>query len=89
MSGRFVGSGLSPSRSVGARTNSPGKQRDSVQKKSSQPFAAIQRAPGATPMSGVNGPGPSPPTIVPIVWVPCCALSHGSSPQIPVGSHHE
>ena len=58
-----------------------------MQKKSSQPLAAIHWRPGATPMSGVNGPGPSPPTIVPIVWVPWPALSHGSSPQMPVGSH--
>jgi len=88
MSGRRVGSGLPPLRSVGARTHWPEEMSAaSVQPSVSQPFAAIQRAPGATPMSGVNGPGPSPPTIVPVTCVPCPTLSHGSGPQTPVGSH--
>ena len=71
MSGRRDGSGLLPSRSVGARMNWPAESSDSkLQPRSSQPLAAIQDAPGATPVSGVNGPGPSPPAIVPIVCVP-------------------
>jgi hypothetical protein len=50
--------------------NCPDDRSDpSLQPKSSQPLAEIQVAPGATPMSG-SGPSRSPPTIVPIVWVP-------------------
>src|SRR6266850_2419560 len=37
-------------------------------------FAAIQRAPGATPMLD---PDASPPTAVPVVWVPCPLGSNG------------
>ena len=36
----------------------------------SNPFAATNMALYATPMSSLKGPGPSPPTIVPMVWVP-------------------
>src|SRR6478752_4957090 len=74
--------------SVGARIHWPDdRSSSSGQPSGSQPLAAIQRAPGATPTSGVNGPGPSPPTIVPIVWVPWPTLSHGSPPQTLLMSH--
>ncbi len=70
-SGARAGFGLFPAMSVGAMMNWPDDRSDSlVQPKSSQPLAVIHSAPGATPVSGVNGPGPSPPAIVPIVWVP-------------------
>ena len=89
MSGRWLGSGFSPLRSVGARTHWPDDSSDdSEQSTTSQPLAAIHLAPGATPMSGVKGPGPSPPRMVPIVCVPWATLSHGAaSSQSPVGSH--
>ena len=88
MSGRLDGSGFSPLRSVGARMNWPDDRSEvSVQPKSSQPLAAIHWAPGATPVSGVKGPGPSPPTIVPIVCVPWATLSQGSPGQLEDGSH--
>ncbi len=58
-----------------------------MQPKSSHPLAVIHSAPGATPVSGVKGPGPSPPAIVPIVWVPWPTLSHGSPAHDLDGSH--
>ena len=68
--------------------NSPDDRSASdVQPKGSQPLAVIHSTPGATPVSGVNGPGPSPPAIVPIVCVPWPTLSHGSPGHVFDGSH--
>src|SRR5262245_28105224 len=78
MFGRLDGSGSEPSSFVGASIHcalSP--SATSVHTWSvSQPFAEIQRAPGATP---IWRPLWSSPTMVPIVWLPCPALSHGAS----------
>ena len=76
--GRRAGSAPDPSSRVGASIHWPDSSSAlSEQLLDSQPFAAIQRAPGATPM--LFAP-PSPPTIVPIVWVPWLLLSHGIPP---------
>src|SRR5690606_33913773 len=82
MSGARSGRGFSPLASVGASTHWPAASSEaSVQVLNSQPLAAIQRAPGATPM-------PFAPTIVPMTWVPWSLLSHGAAVgQIPAGSN--
>ncbi len=81
MLGRSAGSGFSPARSVGASIHSADSvSASSLQLLDSQPLAAIQVAPGATP---IWLPAPSSPTIVPIVWVPWALLSHGSSDGLP------
>lgn len=78
--GRRSGRGLAPLRSVGASIHWPEAMSAGTEHptrpRASQPLAAIQRAPGATPMAV---PPASPPTMVPTVWVPWPWLSHGSS----------
>ncbi len=77
MFGRRSGRGFAPARSVGARIHWPeASSAASEQLLLSQPFAAIHRAPGATP---IWLPAPSSPSIVPMVWVPWLLLSHGAS----------
>ncbi len=72
MSGARSGRGFWPLRSVGRTIHWPAASREaSEQVLSSQPFAAIHFAPGATPM-------PFLPTIVPMVCVPWPLLSHGA-----------
>src|SRR5829696_7487209 len=72
MCGRRSGRGLAPARSVGATIHWPAPSRAaSEQVLVSQPLAAIQRAPGATPIWLAP---PSQPTMVPIVWVPWLLL---------------
>src|SRR5262245_36979320 len=68
--GRRSGRGLAPDRSVGASIHcAAASSAESLHPRSwsSQPFAVIQRAPGATP---TELPASSEPTMVPIVWVP-------------------
>ena len=88
--GRRSVRGFSPARSVGASihcaeaSSAPGGH---LRSSSRQPFAAIHRAPGATPIWLA---APSSPTIVPTVWVPCEMLSQGppdGSPQTSAGSY--
>ena len=87
MSGRLLTSGFAPEVSVGARVHWPLASRlASEHPLVSQPLAAIQRAPGATPI----WLAPSAPTIVPIVCVPWPLLSHGTEPsveQVRLGSY--
>src|SRR5215204_5550992 len=81
MFGRRSGRGLAPPRSVGARIHWPEASRAaSEQVLVSQPFAAIHRAPGATP---IWLPAPSSPSMVPIVWLPWLLLSHGARDGVP------
>src|SRR6478609_3717836 len=85
MCGRRSGRGLLPELSVGAKIHWPAARREaSLQKKSSQPLAAIHCALGATP---TWLPSWSSPTMVPITCVPCATLSQGVSPQVPDGSN--
>ena len=86
MCGRRSGSGLLPSRSVGATIHCPDdSSADWEQLLDSHPLAAIQVAPGATP---IWFSPPSLPRMVPMVWVPCPLLSQGTpGEQIDDGSH--
>src|SRR5262245_21206227 len=78
-SGAFVQSGWVPSVRVGHVMNSAQvRSANSEHEFDSQPLHAIHSAPGALPMSFVKGPGPSPPTIVPIVCVPWPLLSQAT-----------
>src|SRR5690554_5520009 len=86
--GRRSGSGFAPVRSVGARMNCPEDSSAACEQvRSSHPLAAIQVAPGATP---IWLPLPSSPTMVPVTCVPWPLLSHGASegsPHTRDGSH--
>ena len=82
--GRSEAFGERPRRFVGASIHWPAaRSAFEAQDELAHPFAAIQRAFGATPIRFV----PSSPTIVPIVWVPCPLLSHGAAVHVPVGSY--
>src|SRR5687768_37003 len=75
--GRFDGSGSLPSVLVGATIHCP-DERSAASEQLSQPFVAIQSAPGATP---IWLPLPSSPTMVPMVCVPWPLSSNGSSAE--------
>ena len=84
MCGRRSGRGFAPVE-VGRREDPLRRRRAEPQSEHefvSQPFAAIQRACGATPIWLAPG-SPSSPTIVPIVCVPWPLLSHGTSDGLP------
>src|SRR6476659_7894379 len=85
-SGRFVGSGFWPLRSVGAMKNWKHSVYVSGRPTpSSMLWQPIHFAPGATPISLTPPLSVSAPTVVPVVCVPCALSSHGWTELNPHG----
>src|SRR5687768_13835562 len=81
MCGRLPASGLAPVESVGSSIHWP--ESINAVSEGQQPFAAIHRTPGATPIWFA----PSAPAMVPIVWVPWPSVSHGAPSHSPATSY--